>query len=712
MKRLFIIFLLISLCLSGELYAIETKANLVHGTIGSNVIGSAETEDDTFTFVYGTNSNTFPTCTNTNPCKIAVWNASCGTKIQECANREYITIKTVATLTLTIKSRNADTPNCSSCAFAEGAFFQLMSSAGTYGEYQLSDQDLIDIAALSCPAYNLIGKSAANAWECKSALNVSSITSGVKYCDVTDGTKCLQYILTGITTATTRNVTWPNRAITVAGTSGTLTSGNCAEFDANGNLVDAGAACGVGGGEVKTTNFTAVCDGVHNYLATAALNATLPVPSSSQYCNIEARQASSNVAILPDSLSTTIYANGTNYGAGHIINATTKGQLRIYGISPSVWRLISDTSTLADGGLKSAVASDYSYVKCLNGNTTVTGANVATTQTNFPIAVHINSASWSAGDRTNLALAQTDGKRVSFFASNQTTVLPYEVEYYAETDNVVTEAVYWVKVGTITGNNTNSNMVCIAYGNQGAGDSDQSQKTDVWDSNFKMVQHLGDNSWLTSPEAKDSTVNANNGTNSTLGSTDATGQIRKGRYFDMSNDWIEFGDPASLESNYVTVSAWFNAELVDAGYLMITKGNNQTTPGPNGYWLKISDSGSKVDGYIIVNNGHYYCTGTTTLSIGTLYFGTFSYDGTNMKVYLNGTQENTTAISGVIDYVGTYQNAVIGGYNLNGNYIPGYKGILDEVRISSIARSADWIKLEHFSMKKTNWNGDGWITWN
>lgn len=137
MKRLFI-FLILLLNLSSYSWAIETKANLVHGTIGSNTIGSSETTDDTFTFVYGTNSNTFPTCTNTNFCKIAAWDASCGQNIRECANREYITLKDVTALTATIKSRNADTPNCTSCSFAQGAYFMVMPTAGTYSEFLTS----------------------------------------------------------------------------------------------------------------------------------------------------------------------------------------------------------------------------------------------------------------------------------------------------------------------------------------------------------------------------------------------------------------------------------------------------------------------------------------------------------------------------------------------------------------------------------------------
>jgi lysozyme family protein len=48
----------------------------------------------------------------------------------------------------------------------------------------------------------------------------------------------------------------------------------------------------------------------------------------------------------------------------------------------------------------------------------------------------------------------------------------------------------------------------------------------------------------------------------------------------------------------------------------------------------------------------------------------------------------------------------------------GINGSIDEVRyrtftgLSSWTVAADWIKLEYYSTRKTNWNGDSWITWN
>lgn len=82
-----------------------------------------------------------------------------------------------------------------------------------------------------------------------SALPVTDSTSIVK--GSADATKKIRFEVDGLTTATTRVLTPPNRDGTLAYTSGSLTDGNCAKFDASGNIVDNGATCGGGGGGGK-----------------------------------------------------------------------------------------------------------------------------------------------------------------------------------------------------------------------------------------------------------------------------------------------------------------------------------------------------------------------------------------------------------------------------------------------------------------------------
>ncbi|MFX0166726.1 MAG: DUF2341 domain-containing protein [Candidatus Hodarchaeota archaeon] len=60
-----------------------------------------------------------------------------------------------------------------------------------------------------------------------------------------------------------------------------------------------------------------------------------------------------------------------------------------------------------------------------------------------------------------------------------------------------------------------------------------------------------------------------------------------------------------------------------------------------------------------------------------------TYDGTNQTLYVDGELRETSALTGAINT--NINDLIIGDF---------FNGIIDEVRISSIARSADWIKTE------------------
>jgi len=90
----------------------------------------------------------------------------------------------------------------------------------------------------------------------------------------------------------------------------------------------------------------------------------------------------------------------------------------------------------------------------------------------------------------------------------------------------------------------------------------------VWNSNFKMVQHLNQDPSSSSPQAIDSTSNDNDGT-ATGGLTSGDlidGEIGKGWNLDGFNDWINFQDDDSLSfldgggDTPVTFKAWVNMD--------------------------------------------------------------------------------------------------------------------------------------------------------
>ncbi len=89
----------------------------------------------------------------------------------------------------------------------------------------------------------------------------------------------------------------------------------------------------------------------------------------------------------------------------------------------------------------------------------------------------------------------------------------------------------------------------------------------------------------------------------------------------------------------------------------------------------------------------YSVESTTTLPLNQWTHIVATYGSGSQTLFINGVQNVTQSVSGSIGY-GTSQDLAIGE---NTPYSPccPWNGLLDEVRISSIARSADWIATEY-----------------
>ena len=165
------------------------------------------------------------------------------------------------------------------------------------------------------------------------------------------------------------------------------------------------------------------------------------------------------------------------------------------------------------------------------------------------------------------------------------------------------------------------------------------------------------------------------------------GRIGQGLSFDGVNDYVDAGSNASLNlATNLTVAAWFKFTAIhDTNNYIYSKRNSAGDA--NGYALYMNNTNDRLRA--IVLDGTNPLCGDSALESGNLtsgawYQGTMTYDGANMRLYVNGSVVATTACT---RSSATGASALIGIYNsLAAEYA--FPGTIDDVRIYNRALSA------------------------
>ena len=117
------------------------------------------------------------------------------------------------------------------------------------------------------------------------------------------------------------------------------------------------------------------------------------------------------------------------------------------------------------------------------------------------------------------------------------------------------------------------------------------------------------------------------------------------RDFESSNnDYLDAGNPSALNltGDEVTLSAWIKLESVSMEGKIIAKWADS---GSRFQYLLSTDGGDKCQ-FVINDGGQKVAIGTTVLSTGVWHHIAGVYNGTNVLIYCNGTEEDSTAASG------------------------------------------------------------------
>ncbi len=147
--------------------------------------------------------------------------------------------------------------------------------------------------------------------------------------------------------------------------------------------------------------------------------------------------------------------------------------------------------------------------------------------------------------------------------------------------------------------------------------------------------------------------------------------------FDGVNDYADIGiDDILNPSSEISISAWvYVTGNTNQNRMFVAKGDDYEQ-----YAFSVSTS-NKFRPHIRANGWHYY-DGNTTILENTWYHVVETYNGVDMKLYVDGVIDGTWNINNPISYSATDGNLFIG--NMRGkNYY--FKGEIDDVSIYDIA---------------------------
>ena len=306
-------------------------------------------------------------------------------------------------------------------------------------------------------------------------------------------------------------------------------------------------------------------------------------------------------------------------------------------------------------------------------NITIDKSRVSGAQTDFPVLINL------ASDADLSASARSDGYDLLFTSSDGTTKLSHEIESYRSGTGAL---VAWVKVPSIT--SSSNTTIYMYYGCATA--TNQQNKNNVWDTNYRAVWHLNETGIGT---RFDSTINANNANPRNYDGNEATtGKIGGADYFEGTNDYLDSSNTIGITGNAVrTITFWANLGNTNRNG-MVVWGTNvvnsqfgaSVRPTPGNYFLWGYGAGNDWDTGILPATASWHHHAVIN-------------DGTTGRWYVDGVQLGS-GFTPPHTYA-TTDSLVSIGREVDGATISYMTGTIDEVRISNVVRSLSWITTEY-----------------
>lgn len=321
------------------------------------------------------------------------------------------------------------------------------------------------------------------------------------------------------------------------------------------------------------------------------------------------------------------------------------------------------------------------------GNTTLSTAVAVTVQNSVP------DTESPIVNITGPANGATVSATITVSANATDNVGVSGVQFLLDGNNLGAEdltapySISWATTGASNGSHT-----LTARARDAAGNFTLSGGIAVTVNNTNLVAAYGFNE-NTGTTANDNSGNNNTGTLTNGPTWSASGMYGAAIQFDGTNDFVNINDANSLDlTNGMTMEAWVNPSNLTGFKTIICK--DRTTSNFT-YTLAANNNASNTNNQrpnsrIRIGSANTAATGTTKLALNTWTHVASTYDGANFRLYINGVQVSSVAVTGNIT-VTTNPLRIGGTTALSGQY---FAGRIDEVRIYNRALTAAEIQSD------------------
>jgi hypothetical protein len=335
----------------------------------------------------------------------------------------------------------------------------------------------------------------------------------------------------------------------------------------------------------------------------------------------------------------------------------------------------------------------FNFTYCKKVTVDYTQVSGSTDLSDFPLLVNITSNDLKSV--ANGGRVESDQGDDIIFRTSGCAKLEHEIESYDATTGTL---VAWVKITTLSA--SADTEVYMYYGDSSV-ECPTENPTAVWDSSYVGVFHLKEDPAGTAPQMRDSTGNGYHASNAggLISSDQISGKIGGALEFDnASDDYVTVPQSLNITGNAVTAEAWVYSPdwSVGGDSVAINAGGGVNS---ERFFVGVN-SGGTLNTRITTDVGYYRSDAGAVATNDWVYIAV-RYDGSTSKGYINGAEAHSKVGSGNLQ--STTQNGRIGARFDTRRF----SGRIDEIRVSNVARSADWIATEYANQSNPNFYSVG-----